>query len=150
MRPQAGSIAKWIPRVRLRAMVYLNHHWVVWLLAAMLVASLACYSVWQLARLGVRGVGRLGAKILDEVRRVQVKNDGMDRMEAQILYGGCLESQVDFRKLGHWCLGHQTKHHHPGGNQREQTAPGSCQARVETTFGRFGQRTEEERKAEPW
>ena len=62
-----------------------------------------------------------------------------------------LESQeVVVRKRGHWCTGHQTEHPLSGENPRGQTALDSCRVQEATTYERFGQRTEEERKGELW
>ncbi len=80
MRPQTGSLTRWTAQVRLPATLKANHMLVVWLLVATLVALLACYSVWQLARLGVKRVGKFGAKMVDKVQRGQPEVRGTDRM----------------------------------------------------------------------
>ena len=80
MRPQTGSLTRWTAQVRLPATLKANHMLVVWLLVATLVVLLACYSVWQLARLGVKRVGKFGAKMADKVQRGQPEVRGTDRM----------------------------------------------------------------------
>lgn len=71
MRPQQDAVVKWIPRTWLPQVGGVSYLPVAWLLVATVVALLACCSMWQLARLGVKRVGRLGARLLASVQRVR-------------------------------------------------------------------------------
>lgn len=71
MRPQQDAVVKWIPRTWLPQVGGVSYLPVAWLLVATVVALLACCSMWQLARLGVKRVGWLGARLLASVQRVR-------------------------------------------------------------------------------
>ena len=153
MRPQQDVVVKWIPRTWLPQVGGVSYLPVAWLLVATVVALLACCGMWQLARLGVKRVGWLGARILASVQQVRQTRRWRPMVEESTqteatftrrLHQSPTPEPRDGRteRVTSTSLSPERRSASSKERERERTARGWCPAREEATWERCGQRKE--------